>query len=138
MRTWRAACLLTLAAVLTACGSGGSGGDAGRPAAGIASLASAGTGEGAFNLVHDSEAAAAFVTAFRMQFPALAEGRTDAAIRDDVTHVCVDDIREGGDTLALTRIPSRFARVGIALDQHTALGIMNLAKATACQAVPTR
>ncbi len=42
---------------------------------------------------------AAFVAAFRTTFPDLADGRSDEAIADeaiasDVTHVCLDDLRD--------------------------------------------
>ncbi|CAJ60468.1 hypothetical protein FRAAL1816 [Frankia alni ACN14a] len=90
-----------------------------------------------FDLVHDSEAAATFVTAFRAQFPALAAGRSDTALRDDGTHICVDDLPEGGDRLALTRIPARFADGGVTPDQPTAGAILALARSTVCAAAST-
>ncbi|SNQ47275.1 conserved exported hypothetical protein [Frankia canadensis] len=135
MTKWRApAVAVMLAAVLTACG--GSGGSAGPASTSAAPAAAAATRTGAFDLVHDSEAAGAFATTFRTRFPALAGGQTDTVLRDDGAHICVDDLPAGGDQLALTRIPGRFARHGVTPDPATAAAILALARSTVC-AAPT-
>ncbi|WP_261558008.1 hypothetical protein [Frankia tisae] len=145
MKNWRVLALTLLVAVLAACGgSGGSGSSSGAagsggpsPGATPTAGASAAGGTSAFDLMHDSEAAAAFVTALRAQFPALAAGRSDTALRDDGTHICLDDLPEGGDRLALARIPPRFAHGGITPDQPTAGAILALARSTVCAAAST-
>jgi hypothetical protein len=142
MKNWRALALAATVAVLAACGgSGGAGsaGGTGGPRAGATPSAgvSAAGGVSAFDLVHDSEAAATFVTAFRGQFPALATGRSDTALRDDGTHLCLDDLPAGGDRLALARIPARFADGGITPDQPTSGAILALARSTVCAAAST-
>ncbi|MCM3926132.1 hypothetical protein ND748_31245 [Frankia sp. AiPs1] len=139
MKNWRALALAAIVAVLAACGgSGGAGGSAGtRAGAAPSAGASAAGGVSAFDLVHDSEAAATFVTAFRGQFPALATGRSDTALRDDGTHICLDDLPAGGDRLALARIPARFADGGITPDQPTSGAILALARSTVCAAAST-
>ncbi|KQC35778.1 MULTISPECIES: hypothetical protein [Frankia] len=86
---------------------------------------------------------AAFVAAFRTTFPDLADGRSDEAIASDVTHVCLDDLRDpttgrpapDGEAAALRRIPSRFERNGITPDTVSARLILALARGTACSRV---
>ncbi|WP_261566497.1 hypothetical protein [Frankia gtarii] len=83
---------------------------------------------------------ASFVEVFRTTFPDLADGRSDEAIASDVTHVCLDDLRDpstgqpapDGEAAALRHIPSRFERNGITPDTVTARMILSFAKGTAC------
>ncbi|MCK9897176.1 hypothetical protein [Frankia sp. AgB32] len=132
----RVASLIPIVAVLvgglTACGATGSGG---RPAATSARPAAAAAA--AFDLLHDSEAADAFAAGVRAQFPAVAAGRTDAVLRDDGAHVCVDDLPAGGERRALTDIGIRFAGAGAPPDPSTAAGILALARSTVCAAAST-
>jgi hypothetical protein len=108
-------------------------GDAGSP---VGSPAAAGPSE----TFQQRSGVAAFVVAFRTTFPALADGRSDRAIASDVTHVCLDDLRDPStgqpatdrEPVALRRIPSRFARNGITPDWTTSRTILALAKGTAC------
>ncbi|MBL7498315.1 hypothetical protein I6A84_33825 [Frankia sp. CNm7] len=93
-----------------------------------------------FSDVKDSPLAAAFVAAFRAQHPDLAEGRSDSGIANDVTHICLDDLRDpatgqprpDGDAAALAKIPARFERNGIIPGPSTSDEILALAKSTVC------
>ncbi|WP_154676922.1 hypothetical protein [Parafrankia discariae] len=95
---------------------------------------------GPFETFQRRAAVGAFVAAFRTAFPALADGRSDEAIASDVTHVCLDDLRDpstgaaatDGDAVALRRIPGRFERNGITPDRTTSRTILAVARGTAC------
>ncbi|ONH31417.1 hypothetical protein BL253_09220 [Pseudofrankia asymbiotica] len=96
-----------------------------------------------FSAVKDSPLTTAFVAAFRAQHPDLAEGRSDSTLANEVTHVCLDDLRDpttrqprpDGDAAALARIPARFERNGITPGPSTSEEILTLAKTTVCDHV---
>lgn len=120
---------------LAGCGSAGDGET--RLPAGPTSAA------GPFEAFQQRGEVAAFVAAFRTTFPALADGRSDEAIASDVTHICLDDLRDpstgqptpDGEAAALRRIPGRFERNGITPDWTTSRTILALASGTACSPV---
>ncbi|MCL9759013.1 hypothetical protein [Frankia sp. AiPa1] len=118
--------VVAAALVLTGCASGGSG-SAAPSSESTATVAAA----SAFQAMRDSPAAGAFVTAFRPRFPSLAEDRTDSSIRNDVAHICLDDLPRGNQT-ALSHIPARFEHNGITPDPLTATAILALAQSTVC------
>lgn len=98
---------------------------------------------GPFENFQQRSGVAAFVVAFRAAFPALADGRSDEDIASDVTHICLDDLRDPStgqpareaEAVALRRIPSRFERNGITPDWTTSRTILAFAKGTACSPV---
>jgi hypothetical protein len=103
-------------------------------------MARGSAGKLSFSNVKDSPLAIAFVTAFRAQHADLAAGRSDSGIANDVTHVCLDDLRDpttgqpraDGDATALSHIPARFERNGITPGPSTSVEILTLAKTTVC------
>lgn len=99
---------------------------------------------GPFETYQSNPAVAGFVAAFTAQYPQLAEGRKPSAIASDVTHICLDDLRNAvtgepatdGGARALANIPARFERNGITPDAATAQAILALARSTVCDVVP--
>ncbi|MCK9921015.1 hypothetical protein MXD61_03685 [Frankia sp. AgPm24] len=89
---------------------------------------------------------AAFVSTFRVLYPALAQGRSDEALGADVIQVCQHDLRDPstgrrsahGEAVALQRIPGRFERDGITVDLTTARTILAVAQGTACGTVEVK
>jgi predicted small lipoprotein YifL len=114
---------VALLVTLTGCGSAASSPPA---STGTPSTASAQQGR------PGAAALAAFVAAFRVAYPPLAEGREDRAITNDAKNTC-GDVRLGVDeTTAVKHVAGRFGRDGATLPTGQATAVYRLVRANAC------
>jgi hypothetical protein len=75
---------------------------------------------------------AAFVTAFRTSYPALAQGRKDRPIADDADNTCGDVFLGGDEVTIVKHVGMRFARDGGSVPPAQAKAIYRLVRAKAC------